>query len=222
MAFHKMWRGHNREHVLATDQQKNEYLRALAKHKAKAQEHVKLFAYCLMENHTHETGGFADAAKGDEAVHDKAISLLGNWMRAAHSAFGAWYNAVNKREGKVAYDRPKTKPITDDEQLLTTMAYGDANPVRAGMVKHPSKYKFSSYQFYAFGKKDEFTEMLDVPDAYLALGKNNTLRREKYRRHVDAYLRDAGLLDDEPLEDPPFWPDSTEECVDCNGLWDSS
>lgn len=149
----------------------------------------------------------------------------GNWMRAAHFAFGSWYNKRNNREGKVAYDRPKTVPVVSDEQLLTLMAYIDANPVRAGLVKHPSQYEFSSHNFYARGDKNEFTEALDVPTAYLELGKTPKQRQKRYRQHIDIYLRDAGLINDEPVGSHEAMPvvaaDTngwTQECVYCNGL----
>jgi hypothetical protein len=88
-----------------------------------------------------------------------------------------------------------------DIDTLEAMLYADANPVRAKMVSHPSKYRWSSYRFYAYGETSEFTEALDVPEAYLALGKTPKDRQRAYRSLMDAYLRRHHLLDDAPDED---------------------
>ncbi len=51
--FHKMWRGHNREHVLETAEEKDRYLSALDDTKEKAVEGRVLFhSFCVMGNHT--------------------------------------------------------------------------------------------------------------------------------------------------------------------------
>ena len=105
------------------------------------------------------------------------------------------------RQGKVAYDRPKTKEIDAKGGLLEVMFYGDANPVRAGMVSHPSRYRYSTYQFYANGKKSWFTEKLTMPREYLSLGKSPEARQKRYRELCDAYLRRNGLIDDRPSEE---------------------
>ena len=103
------------------------------------------------KNHTHETGGIQLGE--NKKSYLCGIRELGNWMRRAHSRFGAGYNRRHNRQGKVAYDRPKTSEIENDQQVLRVMFYGDVNPVRAGMVSHPSKYGFSSYKYYACGKR---------------------------------------------------------------------
>src|SRR5512145_2926195 len=122
-------------------------------------------------------------------------------MRNGHSRFGQQYNRRHDRQGKVAYDRPKTKEIDSHEGVLQVMFYGDANPVRAGMVSHPSRYPHSSYRFYAYGEENETTKHLTPPPAYLALGPTPSARQHKYRSLCDAYLRREGLLDDRPSEE---------------------
>lgn len=197
--FHKMWRGHNREPVFENDVDKVSYLRHLARTRSKEiAAAVVIYSFVLMINHTHETGGLAKSMVA--MALERFVELLGNWMRNGHSGFGAEYNRRYKRQGKVAYDRPKTKEIDSDEGVLDVMFYGDANPVRAGMVSHPSLYRWSSHRFYAYGERNEHTEMLTPPPAYLALGKTPAARQKKYRSLMDAYLRRHGLLDDRPDE----------------------
>ena len=196
--FHKMWRGHNRERVFADDVDKRAYLNDLARCLTEDLRRLLVWhAYCLMDNHTHENGQLEPDAQGDLT---EAIRALGDWMRNAHSRFGQQYNRRHDRQGKVAYDRPKTTEVKDtiaDRQRA--IFYADVNPVRAGMVKHPSQYRFSSYRFYAFGEADELTRHLTPPDWYVELGQTPEVRQMWYRRLCDAYMRELGLIDDAPL-----------------------
>ena len=122
-------------------------------------------------------------------------------MRNAHSRFGAFYNRSHNRRGAVNSGRPKTVPIQSDAAVLKVMFYADANPVRARRVRHPTRYRWSSCNYYCTGKHNEFTRSLTPPPAYLALGKNARERRARYRSLLDAYLRAQGLLDDAPSEE---------------------
>lgn len=196
---HKMWRGHNREPVFEEDHDKRAYLRCLAAAMTgTVAELLVLYAYCLMTNHTHEETGPKKPVSDDEL--GSYLEALSTWMRNAHSRFGALFNRRHDRQGKVAYDRPKTNEIDSDQGVLEVMFYSDANPVRAGMVSHPSRYRWSSHRFYAYGERSEATAMLTPPPAYLALGETAEARQARYRSLMDDYLRRSGLLDDRPSE----------------------
>ena len=198
--FHKMWRGHNREPVLEDPTDKASYLQHLNDTRTNDIADVVLwFSFCLMTNHAHETGAVAPD-DDDKSDFSAGITALGTWMRNAHSRFGQQFNRRYNRQGKVAYDRPKTTELDDDEGVLRAMFYGDANPVRAGMVSHPSRYQHSSHRFYAYGEKSDATRGLTPPPAYQRLGRTAKARQKKYRQRCDQYLRNAGLIDDRPQE----------------------
>ena len=56
--------------------------------------------------------------------------------------------------------------------------YAELNPVRAGIVRHPRQYRWSSYRINAEGKADD----LIVPhEQYRRLGRSMDARREAYR-----------------------------------------
>jgi putative transposase len=212
-----MWRGHNREHVLESNNEKNIYLDCmLLTLNEKIAPFVMWHSYCLMGNHVHETGRIN---VGQERAD--SIQTLGNWMRNAHSRFGQGYNRRHQRQGKVAYDRPKTKEVDAKGGLLEVMFYGDANPVKAGMVSHPSRYLYSSYQFYAYGKKSRFTEKLTPPPEYLALGNSSAERQRRYRELCDAYLREQGFVTDRPLETEFGDSPSNVETISADSSWHS-
>ncbi|MDJ0765911.1 MAG: hypothetical protein QNJ97_23205 [Myxococcota bacterium] len=194
-----MWRAHNREFVFAHDSEKHYYLNALFhSYSDHFKNCIHVHGFCLMGNHTHEVGRLIPQVNGGLKT---AVKALGDWMRNAHSRFGMGYNIRHNRQGKVAYDRPKTPEIKDEYEVLKTMFYCDANPVRAGIVAHPGNYKHSSYSFYAYGKKTSYTGHLRPPRGYLSLGKTAEHRRRRYRQLCDLYLRQEGLIVDVPDEE---------------------
>lgn len=218
--FHKMWRGHNREPVFEDDDDKRAYLRHIARtHKGEVEELLVIYSYGIMTNHVHETGGPRTPVETEDEL-EEAVDSLGHWMRNGHSGFGAEFNRRHKRQGKVAYDRPKTTEIEDERGVLEVMFYIDANPVRAGMVSHPSRYRWSSNRFYSYGERNEHTDMLTPPAAYLALGPTPKARQKKYRSLLDAYLRRNGLIDDRPRVevDEPADPDGQSGAADRDEL----
>jgi putative transposase len=59
------------------------------------------------------------------------------------------------------------------------MRYIELNPVRAGMVTHPSEYPWSSYRYNALGQHDERV----IPYLeYRRLGKTDKEREAAYRQ----------------------------------------
>jgi putative transposase len=195
-----MWRGHNHEPVLEDPDEKLAYLTHLNDTLSDdIRQHVLWHSFCLMTNHAHETGSLVKDKDTDS--FDESCDQLGNWMRNGHSRFGQGFNRRHKRQGKVAYDRPKTTEIEDQKSMLRVMFYADSNPVKAGMVSHPRLYEHSSYRYYAYGEKSQGTEKLTPPKAYLSLGKTERARQAKYRSLCDQYLRKAGLIKDRPANE---------------------
>jgi putative transposase len=69
-------------------------------------------------------------------------------------------------------------PVTARRYLLACMRYIELNPVRAGLVRHPADFRWSSYRANALGEADP----LVTPHAvYCALGRDAEERRAAYR-----------------------------------------
>lgn len=221
---HKIYKTHNKEFLLAPPVEKNHFLNSMAKtYKKEIKDKVKWIGFCIMSNHCHE---IIHVLPDENKNLKESISLFGNWMRNGHSIFGAGYNKRHGRLGKVAYDRAKTIPVKEseddnlhkndevhNEDVLTLMHYIDANPVKPGMVSHPSKFKHSSYHYYALGKKNEITKHLTPPQEYLNLGKTPKMRQKRYRQLTDAYLRTRGLIPD-PRVLPQGEKDTGKDCLE--------
>ena len=188
-AFHLIWRTHNREFLLGSAKEKLKYLHTVHDDFMKQCKDVfVLYCYNVMGNHVHKSGGAGNS-------HDP----ISSHMRRAHSRFAQGYNRRHGRMGTVVNDRPKTKPVENDEYLKRLFFYIDTNPVRAGLTKAPdvwARRKISSCRFYAWGEKNEFTDMLTIPEWYLQLGSTPEQRQREYRSLLNKYLADQELRAD--------------------------
>ena len=70
---------------------------------------------------------------------------LGEFMKGLLQRFTQWFNRVHERTGRLWEDRFKSLIVEDGVAAKTISAYIDLNPVRAGMVKDPADYRWSSY-----------------------------------------------------------------------------
>jgi len=179
LAFHKVWRGHNREWNLGEKDEKLAYLGFLNDELVK--QRSSLHALCLMSNHTHEVYTLDQ------------IQEFSSFMRRHHGRYGQFFNKKHRRSGKVAEDRPHTSAIESEGFEMTIVFYIHANPVRAGMVKDAKDYVWSTHQLYAFGRKVPWMKNIKFPDWYMNLGRTMKERQKKYRELFDAYLREYGL-----------------------------
>jgi len=177
---HTVWKGHNGEWIFKSDRHKEAYLKDMDELAADAG--FNLFSFCIMNNHDHEIDQ-------PDSVNDYS-TLYHN----LHSRHAQRYNKDMKRTGAVGNGRPFTTVVQDDEHFMTAMLYLDANPVRAGIVKHAKHYRWGSYNHYAYGKTGPGTKAIVHPDWYIRLGRTHKLRQKAYRCLFDAYLRREGML----------------------------
>ncbi len=164
MPVHVFQRGHNKEPVFFDDEDYLVYLRFL-------KESVEgcgclVHAYVLMTNHVHllvtpETS--------------KAISAL---FQGVGRHFVPYMNKAYQRRGSLWEGRHKGNIIETEAYFLMCMRYIEMNPVRAGMVEHPAKYRWSSYAANAQGIDNA---VIQEHDQYLALGHSPDARQAAYR-----------------------------------------
>jgi putative transposase len=197
-SVHKIWRCHDREFLLKDPKDKLAYLQAIHDDYLKrcSNSDFSLQAYNVMSNHVHE-----------KTFIKASLAAFSRHMQRAHGIFGLRFNQRHKRLGKVAHDRPRTLCIENAEAEMRCTFYIDCNPVRAGLIKHPTDVRwknFSSCGYYALGRKNRFDEMLELPDWYLALGKTARQRQRKYRSLLDRYLIEHGLKRDPKMSSGHF------------------
>jgi putative transposase len=193
---HCTWRSHNSTHVFELDAAKCFFLDLLKKY---ATRHgILIRSYCLMGTHPHV---IVAAGKGQ-------VDFSRFWQ-VVNALFARWYNRQEKaRRGQVVTQRmksPMVQPGANGRHVLTVMRYGDLNPVRAGMVRSPKDYRWSSYRHYAFGEPNPLIQ--DEPE-YLALGRTPAARRLAYR-HLFADPLAAALRTKRPdIVDALFYGDA--------------
>ncbi|MEX1114469.1 MAG: transposase, partial [Akkermansiaceae bacterium] len=70
---------------------------------------------------------------------------LSEFMKTLLQRFTRWFNRTYSRTGTLWEDRFKSVIVESGVAARTMAAYIDLNPVRAGMVKDPADYRWSSY-----------------------------------------------------------------------------
>lgn len=70
---------------------------------------------------------------------------LGEFMKGLLQRYTQWHNRTHSRTGRLWEDRFKSVIVEDGVAAKTMAAYIDLNPVRAGIVKDPADYRWSSY-----------------------------------------------------------------------------
>lgn len=175
--FHVTWQCHNKKWLLRHEWAKAAYYNLLLKYKEKYG--VEIYSYNFMDNHPHLTGHLREKEK------------FSGFFRVVNGQFAKFVNKRLRRRGQVVMDRFKSPVIESDEHMLKAMAYIDLNQHRAGKVTHPSNNTWSSYAYYAHGKKDP---LITPSPSYLALGRNSQERRREYVGIVEALITHRKLM----------------------------
>jgi len=138
--------------------------------KYKEEHGYLLYHYCLMPNHIH-------------LIIEPTLSTdLSRLMKQINLSYYNYYRNKYKHWGHFWQDRYKSLLISKDEYLITCGRYIENNPVKAKMVKNPKDYLWSSYNAYAYGKKNE---LIDTDPLYQELGKTESERQSSYRKYAN-------------------------------------
>jgi putative transposase len=172
-----MQRGHCRNAVFFSDSDRVDYLGTLGE--CRVLLGVRVYAYCLMDNHVHLLVDPLDDASNLSALMKR---LAGRHTRRLNAARG-W-------SGSLWESRFKCSPIDTETYLLTCGRYVDQNPVRARMVESPGDYAWSSYRARA-GHIE--SPLLDLDPALDALSPRSDRRFEMYRALTAIPVPDADL-----------------------------
>ncbi|MFY9329091.1 MAG: hypothetical protein WAO76_13930 [Georgfuchsia sp.] len=76
-------------------------------------------------------------------------------MQSLGRRYAQYVNRIYRRSGAVWEGRYKSSLIQAEEYLLTCYRYSELNPVRAGMVKDPGEYRWSSYRHHGLGQDND-------------------------------------------------------------------
>jgi putative transposase len=167
--YHITARGNERKDIFKSIRDREQFLSYLA---SAAERYQAVFhVYCLMSNHYHL---LLETPQGN----------LSQIMRHINGAYTTYFNTKRRRAGHLFQGRYKTILVEADEYAEVLSRYIHLNPVRAGIVKDPEAYPWSSYEAYIGGKKPPKWLCMDMVLSCFGRKVKETQRR--YREFVEA------------------------------------
>lgn len=133
--YHVVFRGNNRQHVLADSKDKESLLQTLAKYKDRFG--FRFYGFVLMDNHAHLVLG---------TDHVTNISKI---MQAILLSYSLKFRKKYNYAGHVWQGRFKSNAIDGGTYIKDCLEYIHNNPVRANMTDSPENYPWSSYFLYS-------------------------------------------------------------------------
>jgi REP element-mobilizing transposase RayT len=109
---------------------------------AKQRFGFEIYHYCLMQTHFHAAVRIPDVEK-----FSKAVQFL-------KSRYSYKFHEKYRLSGPIWRERFKSLLIEDENYLYVCGEYIERNPVKAGLVKTPSDWKYSSSRYYQTGETD--------------------------------------------------------------------
>lgn len=175
---HVVQRGHNRQAVFSGEGDFAYYLRNLRE--GKEALGCKVYAYCLMRNHVHLV-----VDPGEDVGRLPALMKL---LAARQTRLVNWFRA---RTGTLWEGRYRSSPIATESYLFACCRYVENNPVRAGIVDDPVRYRWSSHALRAARADGRW---LDSHAAHLGMAPTPEQRARACREWVVASSEPAGHL----------------------------
>lgn len=169
LPHHIIQRGHSRDAVFFSDAHRVDYLGTLGE--CRATYGLRVYAYCLMDNHVHL---IIDPRDDVASISASMKRLAGRHSRRLNAELGS--------SGSLWEGRFKCSVIDTDRYLLACGRYVDQNPVRAKMVARPGEFIWSSYRGRA-GLLD--SPLLDPDPVLNALSPDAARRVAIYRALAD-------------------------------------
>jgi len=140
---------------------------------------LDIHAYALMGTHVHLLATVREAG------------LLARAMNLMLSRYTLDRNRAIGRQGPLWLDRYANVVVCEEEHVINSYLYIDANPWRAGLVDHPRDSDWTSYRALTEAGRDR---LLTPHPVFLGLGADETRRQAVYARLMDHYLRVAERL----------------------------
>ena len=164
---HVIQRGNNRQTLFTSDKDIAAYAHWLTEGAEKYD--LLVHGWVFMTNHVHLL---------ITPKQDHSVSRL---MQSLGRRYVGYFNYSYARSGTLFEGRFRSSLVQNDEYFLTCLRYIELNPVRAGIVKDPGDYQWSSYRVHGFGLH---TKMWAPHANYLALGNHPKRRQAVYRKLV--------------------------------------
>lgn len=127
--YHIMWRGANKQEIFHDEEDCKVILDSFLKYKAKLE--VRVYAWCLMNNHVHLL-----VKEGNEPISDT--------MKRIGVSYVGYYNSKYNTTGHLFQDRFRSEVVETARSFKSVIRYIHQNPLKAGLIKHVKEWKWSS------------------------------------------------------------------------------
>ena len=174
---HIIQRGNNKQALFFCEDDYEFYLDCL--YDALSRFGCQLHAYVLMTNHVHLL------------LTPETENGISKVMQSVGRRFVQYINYTYQRTGSLWEGKFKSTLIETERYLLICYRYIELNPVRAGLVRHPGEYRWSSFLHHADKCTNDF---INDHEIYKRLGATEISRARVY----------SGL----------FEPEINEKCID--------
>ena len=175
---HVIHRGNNRAACFVADADRSFFLFHLGR--ALGRFDCALHAYCLMTNHVHLLLTPANA---------DSCGLL---MKYVAQLYSQHVNRTYARSGSLWEGRFRSCLVQSETYLLSCYRYIELNPVRAGLVRHPRDYAWSSYRINA---EEAPPGMITPHDEFSRLGATDRERKRAYAELTAMGIQEAQLTE---------------------------
>jgi putative transposase len=166
--YHIITRGNNRRSLFRCESDYDFFLRIVIRYLEKYR--IRIFHYCLIPNHIHF---LLQAIKAGD---------LPKFMQGILQVYAFHFRENYHSVGFLFQNRYKSLLIEKESYLLKCARYIERNPLRAKLCDDLFKYPWSSFLFYAEGKKNKIVK---TPNPfYLQLSSLQSKRQLQFINYV--------------------------------------
>ena len=177
--YHVMARGNARSPIYLDDADRGMFLNVLGR--VVSDFNWLCHAYCLLTNHYHL---LIETSEGN----------LSAGMRQLNGVYTQRFHKVHGSSGHLFQGRFKSILVDKDSYLLQLCRYILLNPVRAGLVRDPADFKWSSYR--AMIGKDAVPEFLTTDWLLSQFAEHRPEARRQFRQFVLAVESEESIWND--------------------------
>ena len=171
--YHVTARGNERKKIFLDDRDFRKMMALLEKN---VERHgVRLFCFALMNNHYH-------------LLIQTPAANLSDFMHGVQSHYTGYFNWRHERDGHLFQGRYKALIVEKDAYLMRLSRYIHLNPVRAGLVDLPEKWRWSSYGDYISTRS--YNKWIETEDVLRYYGRNRTQAIKEYRRTIESAIKE--------------------------------
>lgn len=153
--YHIVSRGNNERRIFRSSQDYKKFLKIIES--VKKEMPFYLYAYILIPNHYHLE------------IETETIPIS-KIMHRINFLYAKYFHKRYKTSGHLFQDRFYSSVINKESYFWEASRYIDLNAVRAGLVKKPEDYSWSSYSIYC---QKNYNKKLIDRDRFLAYGGEN-------------------------------------------------